>query len=318
MVTNKRAKVVDEAQPVAGPSKGRVTIKPTKKQQGGAENEEGSGSGSDDNDESGSDSGSEDSDDLGDDYEGIQSEEDDDDDDDIRQANEDAHTVNKKKRKRALPQPVFGSMLSSLISAPAPSRPLRPLHPPASEEALERRALKLLQANRHEREERGHVSDVIAGWTARPNVPFSQWNRIDESNATAVATTSEHAAGGADKERELRRLAQRGAVRLFNAIKAAQSTTAEQTAAPSTSTSTRTASIKGSAARAIKEASPAASVASMVSTKTSQDPLQSADKKKLNLLGGRGKQEALANLSRASFLELFKSGGGAAKPKLAI
>lgn len=231
-------------------------------------------------------------------------------------------------------------MLSSLISAPAPTRPLRPLHPPPSEEALERRALKLLQANRHEREERGHVSDVIAGWTARPNLPFSQWNRIDEGDATVEYTT-----GGADKERELRRLAQRGAVRLFNAIKAAQSTATEASAAAAPAT-TRTASIRASASRAIKEASPAASVASTGSAKLAEDPLASADKRKLNLMGGRGKQEAcewsflaryltlpcalpssqtltfraspVANLSRASFLELFKSGGGAAKPKLAL
>lgn len=160
------------------------------------------------------------------------------------------------ERKRALPQSAFGNLLSSLISAPAPTKPLRPLHPPPSAEAQEKRALKQLQAKKHEREERGHVADVIAGWTPRPNTPFSQWNRIDLETLQndGSANPDAQSLGGAEKEKELRRLAQRGAVRLFNAIKAAQSTEASGATTPaiaaSSSGTARLAAIKNDAAAA--------------------------------------------------------------------
>ena len=188
------------------------------------------------------------------------------------------------ERKRALPQPVFGSLLSSLIHAPTPSKPLRPLHPPPSTEAIEKKALKSLQATRHDREERGHVADVIAGWTARPNLPFSQWSRVSKGKAS-----TEYMSGGADKEKELRRLAQKGAVRLFNAIKVAQSTekTAESATAP-----TRQAAVKSVARNQLKEASPTGSLTpSVVSSKPSLS-IAGSDRNKSNLLGTRGKQEA--------------------------
>lgn len=234
------------------------------------------------------------------------------------------------ERKRALPQQAFGSLLSSLISAPAPTKPLRPLHPPPAAEALERKARKQLLANKHEREERGHISDVIAGWSARPNIPFSQWSRLETEDAPQ---TVEYGQGGAEREKELRRLAQRGAVRLFNAIKAAQTTEADVLAGGSG----RVAAIKadtGASRRAIKQASPAASVASTAAGSTA--PAGGPVGRQANMLGSRGKQEArksligitlllrpadtlsiVANLSKASFLELFKT-GTAAKPKVAI
>jgi hypothetical protein len=173
-------------------------------------------------------------------------------------------------------------MLSSLIAAPAPTKPLRPLHPPASEEALEKRAAKALHAQKHEREERGHVKDVIAGWTARPNLPFSQWHGVDTYEDGEDKANVEHAAGGAEKEKELRRLAQRGVVRLFNAIKAAQYTEEAATANPAIATST-------SASRAIKDASPAPSATGSIAA----GPVSRAG----NLLGSRGRQEARKQLT---------------------
>lgn len=144
--------------------------------------------------------------------------------------------------------------------------------------------MKLLQARKHERLERGHIPDVIAGWTPRPNVPFSQWAKLP---AQGSSDSTEHAAGGADKEKELRRLAQKGAVRLFNAIKAAQTTeqSVEEGTAPS-----RTSAIKDEARRSIKEASPAGSVASSIVA--GKPGLVIADKGRANILGSRGRQEA--------------------------
>ncbi|KAK9897344.1 hypothetical protein P389DRAFT_194969 [Cystobasidium minutum MCA 4210] len=251
--------------------------------------------------------GSEDDDDDDDNESGVsegsvsgdEDEDEEDDYEDIMAAN----AGKKKKRKRALPTHAFGSMLSSLIAAPVPTKPLRPLHPPASAEALERRARTALQAQKHEREERGHVKDVIAGWTPRPNVPFSQWNTIDPTDSNV-----EYALGGAEKEKELRRLAQRGVVRLFNAIKAAQYT--EETVNKTGGVAAIKAEEAGSSSRqAIKDASPAPSSTGSIA---GMQPVTRAP----NVLGSRGRQEALANLSKASFLDLFKS--GSAKPKTAV
>ncbi|KAL7005956.1 hypothetical protein EMMF5_004497 [Cystobasidiomycetes sp. EMM_F5] len=228
----------------------------------------------------------------------------------------DAQSRPKKKRKRALPSTAFGSLLSSLIAAPPVTKPLQPLHPPPSSEALERKAAKALLASRHEREERGHVADVIAGWTGRPKIPFSQWNKASSSNIDGIDTLS----GGAEKEKELRRLAQKGTVRLFNAIKAAQATTLPDTATASTSSHPRLSALRDESAsstqRAIKQASPAASVASSAAPSISVAS-GNAHSRQANMLGSRGKQEALTNLSKASFLELFKTSGGAGKPRVA-
>lgn len=224
-------------------------------------------------------------------------------------------------------------MLSELIAAPIPTKQLRPMHPPPSAEALEKRARKVLQAQRHEREERGHVKDIIAGWTPRPNVPFSQWNKIDDATVEENANL-EYAIGGAEKEKELRRLAQRGVVRLFNAIKAAQYTEEAVTkgnSVPSIAPAGRLA-IKD------KDASPAPSANG---SGAAAAPVSRA----ANVLGSRGKQEAresiskffwlskacrkiadmntlyypetVANLSKASFLDLFQR-GSAARPKTGV
>ena len=171
-----------------------------------------------------------------------------------------------------------------MISAPAPSKPLRPLHPPPSVEALEKKALKLLQATRHEREERGHVADVIAGWTARPNIPFSQWGKVNEGD-----TSFEYSVGGADKEKELRRLAQKGAVRLFNAIKAAQST---EKNASDVQIKSKVSTLSREGKAQVKEASPVDSVISSGHTTKHALNTIGAEKGKLNLLGSRGQQEA--------------------------
>lgn len=136
-----------------------------------------------------------------------------------------------------------------------------------------------MQAQKHDREERGHVSDVIAGWTARPNIPFSQWNSV---NLNEQDNNVEYALGGAEKEKELRRLAQRGVVRLFNAIKAAQYT--EETVSKSGVAALK--ADEGTSRQAIKDASPAPSASG--SNGAGLQPVTRAS----NVLGSRGRQEA--------------------------
>lgn len=119
----------------------------------------------------------------------------------------------------------FGQSLVGLLAAPEPSakalaRLNKPLHPTASDTAIERKALKLLQANRHEQREHAHVKDVIAGWGPRPKKPFSQWTAAEmSSDWVPPSDPDQFVPGGADGEKVLRKLAQRGTVKLFNAIR---------------------------------------------------------------------------------------------------
>lgn len=73
--------------------------------------------------------------------------------------------------------------------------------------------------------ERGHVRDIIAGWGPRPALPFALWESKDArrfEKAQRGDDADEVEETGAEREKRLRRLAQRGVVRLFNAIAAAQ------------------------------------------------------------------------------------------------
>jgi hypothetical protein len=110
----------------------------------------------------------------------------------------------------------FGTVLTGLLNAPPATARLRPLKPPAHPN-LERRAHAAVRTSKHIQLERGHVKDVIGGWAPRPSKPFSEWADVQETTVVG-----EGEMGGAEKERELRRLAQRGVVKLFNAIRAAQ------------------------------------------------------------------------------------------------
>jgi len=128
----------------------------------------------------------------------------------------------KKERRRALSPTAFGTSLSALLQAPEPSAAaIAHLHAQASRKSeketkdIEAKALKFLQATKHEQQERGHVTDVIGGWTARPAKPFSQWSNYQDD----VDQDEERTLGGAEAEKVLRKLAQRGVVKLFNAIR---------------------------------------------------------------------------------------------------
>lgn len=65
---------------------------------------------------------------------------------------------------------------------------------------------------------------MIGGWGSRPPLPFSQWESQaarDFEQAKRGGKLDEDETG-AEREKRLRKLAQRGVVRLFNAIGAAQ------------------------------------------------------------------------------------------------
>ncbi|KAG6381103.1 Rrp15p-domain-containing protein [Boletus reticuloceps] len=100
------------------------------------------------------------------------------------------------KRKRRATEPLhFGETLQSLLNTDAPSGLLLSLKPSVARQKndakLELEAKKVIHIERKEREERGRIRDVIGGW-------------------------------GGESERSLRKVAQRGVVKLFNTIQQSQ------------------------------------------------------------------------------------------------
>jgi len=105
-----------------------------------------------------------------------------------------------KRKRRATEPSRFGTTLQSLLNTDAPSGLPLSLKPSVAhqknEAKLELEAKKVIQIERKEREERGRIRDVIGGW-------------------------------GGESERSLRKVAQRGVVKLFNTIQQSQLATAE-------------------------------------------------------------------------------------------
>ncbi|OAV91774.1 hypothetical protein, variant [Puccinia triticina 1-1 BBBD Race 1] len=222
--------------------------------------------------------------------------------------------ISAERKRRARSPTSFGLMLSQALEASEKSNATGPsttLHPAtrqanriAKQQAASESQRKQTAATRHELQERGHIKDVIGGWTPRPAVPFSEWlvqgdRKWSEEGAYV---------GGASQEKTLRRLAQTGVVKLFNAIRAAQNVDDEDAKASLTT-------LSGAQKRKLNKL-----VGDKLSKKAAEnpDPAALADapegepsvgRFKPNVLGSRGKDEALANLSKATFLELIKSGG---------
>ncbi|KAI0673407.1 Rrp15p-domain-containing protein [Trametes maxima] len=99
-----------------------------------------------------------------------------------------------KRKRRATDAVNFGATLQSLLTTNAPEAPLslKPsLARKRNEEKLEAKGKQVLQVEKKEKEDRGHITDVIGGW-------------------------------GGEGERALRKVAQRGVVKLFNAIQQSQ------------------------------------------------------------------------------------------------
>ncbi|KAG6884197.1 hypothetical protein C0992_006779 [Termitomyces sp. T32_za158] len=114
-----------------------------------------------------------------------------------------------KRKIRATHASNFGATLQSLLKTDAPSTLPLSLKPSIArrknDEKLESRAKKVLQIEKKEKEDKGRIRDVIGGW-------------------------------GGENERALRKVAQRGVVKLFNVIQQSQ---AAATAATEESKATR-------------------------------------------------------------------------------
>ncbi|GJN93576.1 hypothetical protein Rhopal_006633-T1 [Rhodotorula paludigena] len=157
----------------------------------------------------------------------------DDDDDAIRELVGEGQERPAKKLKHTTLRPTtttsFSSSLQHLLSLPSTSSNPVPKHAPPSAATLrlERRARSVLRETKAQHLARGHVRDVIGGWGSRPPLPFSQWES-ESARAFERARRGgnlEDDETGAEREKRLRKLAQRGVVRLFNAIGAAQGVT---------------------------------------------------------------------------------------------
>jgi len=107
-----------------------------------------------------------------------------------------------KRKRRATDVTRFGETLQSLLNTSAPSALPLSLKPSVArkraDEKLESKGKRALQVEKKDKEDKGRVRDVIGGW-------------------------------GGEGERALRKVAQRGVVKLFNAIQ--QSQTASSAAA---------------------------------------------------------------------------------------
>ncbi|KAF9015075.1 Rrp15p-domain-containing protein [Cyathus striatus] len=107
------------------------------------------------------------------------------------------HTA--KRKIRATAPSAFGATLQSLLSTDAPSALPLSLKPSIArkrnDEKLELKAKKVLQVEKKEKEDKGRIKNVIGGW-------------------------------GGESERTLRKVAQRGVVKLFNAIQQSQANAA--------------------------------------------------------------------------------------------
>lgn len=229
---------------------------------------------------------------------------DEDDEDAIRDMLEDGQERPAKKLKHTTLRPTtadaFSNSLQHLLSLPSTSSNPVPLRAPPSAATLrlERRARGVIRETKAQHLSRGHVRDVIGGWAARPPLPFSQWESKSARDFEKARRggSLEEGETGAEREKRLRKLAQRGVVRLFNAIGAAQGVTGKDK------------EIEEQEAR--KKAAVKLNAGEIESGGTVN--------RRPNVLGGRGKGEALTNLSKASFLDLIRAGttAGPATPAI--
>ncbi|KAI0830584.1 Rrp15p-domain-containing protein [Trametes gibbosa] len=119
-------------------------------------------------------------------------------DDEIEDAKHSKSKKTSKRKRRATDAVNFGATLQSLLTTNAPEAPLS-LKPSVArkrkEDKLEAKGKQVLQVERKEKEDKGRITDVIGGW-------------------------------GGEGERALRKVAQRGVVKLFNVIQQSQAASA--------------------------------------------------------------------------------------------
>ena len=202
---------------------------------------------------------------------------------DDQEASDDEQKASKKKAKTAAPK--SEAQIPAILSL-APH-----LRRSAQSTTLSARAARIALEQKRRREERCHVKDVIGGWGPPGVLPAleDEDGNIIETFPAAAADEAEKlqefaSQGGSQTyERRLRKVAQRGVVKLFNAIRAAQTTTEDDL---------EQAEAKQSAAKATAAKSTGAAAAGAASKKT----------------GLASKDARLADLSKSNFLDLIKKG----------
>ncbi|KJA26130.1 hypothetical protein HYPSUDRAFT_37007 [Hypholoma sublateritium FD-334 SS-4] len=166
-----------------------------------------------------------------------------------------------KRKIRATGSSKFGSTLQFLLNTETPSALPLSLKPSIArkrnDEKLESRAKKVLQIEKKEKEDKARVKDVIGGW-------------------------------GGESERALRKVAQRGVVRLFNVIQQSQASVMAATEDAKANRGTGKPSLP----------------APIVETKN-----KSKGKNKDNIIG-RGKESAV---DKDDFFNMIRSGGVVSK-----
>lgn len=153
-----------------------------------------------------------------------------DEDSDAEAPASDAHTTDyesdyadlkTKKRKRKTNEGeanIFASALTNLADTATAAKNLEIL--PQANKSLKKhrlqlKAQKVLRDEAKHKEDIGRVRDVVSGW-AMPSTVIKKVDGEDLQNAEGDVDS------GAGKEKRLRKVAQKGVVRLFNAILAAQ------------------------------------------------------------------------------------------------
>ncbi|CBQ67773.1 conserved hypothetical protein [Sporisorium reilianum SRZ2] len=201
---------------------------------------------------------------------------------------EETDVKSKKKAKTA------ASSSKPETSAPAILSLAPHLRRSAQSTTLSARAARIALEQKRRREERCHVKDVIGGWGPPGVLPAleDEDGNVIETYPTAADDAErlqEFASQGGTQsyERKLRKVAQRGVVKLFNAIRAAQTTTEDDL---------HEAEAKKSAAAAGKTKTGAAAGAAPAAKKA----------------GLASKDARLADLSKSNFLDLIKK---SSKPK---
>jgi len=164
-----------------------------------------------------------------------------------------------KRKLRATGSSNFGATLQSLLDTNTPSTLPLSLKPSIArkrnDEKLELRAKKVLQIEKREKEDKARIKDVIGGW-------------------------------GGESERALRKVAQRGVVKLFNVIQQSQ-------------TSVSTAADKAKANRGTGKPTLAAPVVDSKRGKGKKD----------NIIG-RGKE---STVDKDDFFNMIRAGGVVSK-----
>ncbi|CAO1625217.1 unnamed protein product [Parajaminaea phylloscopi] len=213
------------------------------------------------------------------------------------------------------PQSETSSAVSKKPSAtPGAAAPIFALAPSVrsriSSTTLSAKAARVALEERRARESRWRVRDVIGGWGRPGQRPGEEEDDDDDDDndeqGTSAAANGQSAVGsstmewqqqGGSKgyERKLRKVAQRGVVKLFNAIRAAQSTTRDDLP---------TDGRVGDAATSQRAASTGKAAAPNGDSLTGR-----------NALGGKSRE--LADLSKANFLDLIRTSNAAGAPKTA-